>query len=789
MYESFFALREKPFSLLPDPGFLFMSHQHQRALMLLEYGLLNQAGFIVLTGDIGSGKTTLMRHLLERLDSSFRVGLISNTHETFGELMDWVSMAFEIRHEPASKLKKYHAFADFLVDTYGRGQRVLLVVDEAQNLGIEKLEELRLLSNINAGKDLVLQIMLIGQPQLRDLLRDPSLEQLAQRVTASYHIGPLDAVETESYIRHRVFVAGGTHEIFTDDACLAIHHYSKGVPRRINLICDTALVYAYGADERILDASFIRDFIASHAPHLLISIDLDPAAAASFEQPKNAIQEPPEDGDLASAGPEEDHKPPAEPIETPPVQPPSMLAPEKIEPESPDHLLAHQGVVATSPKMDHSMPRIPATAPLRKARISAGPLRASAEGPPDLGPPFSPAPASRLLVDASIQGTSAAESRIASRDAWALKESAPMKAPIVSDQGSRRGTAGSEQLGSETPRGRSGPAVALIMLLVLAMATLSLADSESARTLRARVGALFQSTIGQGDEPTTVAPETQSIVDDSLGDDVSKDAMLATPSTEGTEVIEETEQTPPGDHQGTAIDGENPPLGHHASQPSPDRERPAALPSTTPPEPTAASESPSNPKPATDVGLRRSASSDIISPIADSISPTDSQQASEVESAVEAAGAGTDQPVAFDTLAAQLRPLSHQVQRLSQDEIILDMGPSVQFRDGSVELDSQAQETLARLAEILMPLDGIRIRIIAHTDSTGADSVNQWISARRAENVAAYLQGLEIPAERLAHEGRGKSELRVSSNEERLIGPWVNRRIEILLSSPSQRQE
>ncbi|EGV15970.1 AAA family ATPase [Thiocapsa marina] len=786
MYESFFALREKPFSLLPDPGFLFMSHQHQKALTLLEYGLFNQAGFIVLTGDIGSGKTTLMRHLLERLDSSFTVGLISNTHETFGELMDWVSMAFEIRHEPASKLEKYRAFADFLVETYGRGQRVLLIVDEAQNLGIEKLEELRLLSNINAGKDLVLQIMLLGQPQLRELLRDPALEQLAQRVTASYHIGPLDAAETESYIRHRVFVAGGTHDIFTHDACVAIHHYSKGVPRRINLICDTALVYAFGADEQVLDAAFIRDFIASHAPHLMISIDLDRAAAAPSEDSKNGIEPPPMDGDLASDAPEEEQENHTQPIATSPRLEPSMLAPEKIETELPARPLERPEAVASSLPINPSAPRITATEPLHKPRISADPRRASAGEGPNLQRHYSNAPASRLSVKASIQGTSADESRIASRDAWALKESAPTEAPIVRDQVSRRGTPGPEHTGAVTPRRGPGTAVALIMLLVLAIATFALADSESARTLRAQVAAIFQSTIGQPEEPTAVAPDTQTIVDDSRGDDVSADAVSAAPATEKTE---EPQKTDPGEHLGSAPNVEHPPARPYGSIPGPDDERLplTVLPNATSPEPGAALEPLSNPNAATDLGLQRSASSDIIAPLTDSLSPTNTQQTSEVEPAAEDAGARSDAPDALDDLAAELRNLPHDVQRLSPDEVSLDMGPSVQFQDGSAVLDSQAKETLARLAEVLMPLDDINIRIIAHTDSTGADSVNQWLSARRAGNVAAYLEGLEIPPERLAHEGRGKSELRVSSNEERLIGPWVNRRIEILLSSPRQR--
>lgn len=277
MYEAFFGLREKPFSLLPDPSFLFLSQKHQEALTLLEYGLLNQAGFIVLTGEIGSGKTTLMRYLLNRLDSDVTVGLISHAHQSLGELMEWICLAFDIRVAGGSKLDQHQAFIDFVIDRYAKGKRVLLIVDEAQNLGVEKLEELRLLSNINADKDLVLQIMLLGQPQLRKLLHHSDLEQFVQRIAASYHLGRLTALETKNYIQHRIFVAGGKYEIFTKDACYAIHHYSNGVPRLINLICDTAMVYAYGGSDKRITGAAVDEFIASHAPHLLIQIERDDA--------------------------------------------------------------------------------------------------------------------------------------------------------------------------------------------------------------------------------------------------------------------------------------------------------------------------------------------------------------------------------------------------------------------------------------------------------------------------------------------------------------------------------
>ena len=273
MYESFFNLRAKPFSLLPDPGFLYLSQAHQEALTILEYGLLNQAGFIVLTGEIGVGKTTLMRCLLERLDDDFTVGLISNTHQSVDDWMEWVCSSFSIKPENRTGVGLYDAFVHFVIDQYAKGKRTLLIVDEAQNLSSESLEQLRLLSNINSNNDLVFQLMLLGQPQLRDLLRQPELQQFVQRVAASYHLGRLDAADTERYIRHRIAFAGGHDSIFTADACATVFAYSKGVPRLINLVCDTALIYAYAAGSTSVTADIVDEFVEAQAGHLLIPLE------------------------------------------------------------------------------------------------------------------------------------------------------------------------------------------------------------------------------------------------------------------------------------------------------------------------------------------------------------------------------------------------------------------------------------------------------------------------------------------------------------------------------------
>ena len=259
MYESFFGLREKPFSLLPDPNFLFLSKQHRIALDLLNYGLMNQAGFVVITGGIGTGKTTLIRYLLDHIDKNITVGLITNTHSGYGELLRWILHAFSLDYSQASKIDLYQTLADFLTAQHGKGRRAVLIIDEAQNMLPETLEELRMLSNVNSERGQVLQMILCGQSGLRDMLRRPDLEQFAQRITSDCDLTPLSADDTVQYICHRIEVAAGSCDIFPDPACRAVYRHTGGVPRLINLICDTAMAYGYAEQTRAISAELVDE--------------------------------------------------------------------------------------------------------------------------------------------------------------------------------------------------------------------------------------------------------------------------------------------------------------------------------------------------------------------------------------------------------------------------------------------------------------------------------------------------------------------------------------------------
>jgi type II secretory pathway predicted ATPase ExeA/Flp pilus assembly protein TadD len=252
MYEVHYGLRTKPFTLLPDPAFLFLGNRHKMALTLLEYGLLNRSAFIVITGEPGTGKTTLLNQLLDQSRHQWTIGLLSNIRTELGSLMPWLMASFGLPTKGLDQVELFQTFSQFLEQEYTASRRVLLVIDEAQNIGAPMLEELRLLSNLNDGRRRAVQILLSGQPGLRDLLRGPGMVQFAQRIGVEYTLDALEEDETAAYITHRLQVAGRSAPLFTGLACRVIFKLTGGIPRLINQLCDHALVYGYAAQAVII---------------------------------------------------------------------------------------------------------------------------------------------------------------------------------------------------------------------------------------------------------------------------------------------------------------------------------------------------------------------------------------------------------------------------------------------------------------------------------------------------------------------------------------------------------
>ena len=282
MYESFYELKEKPFSLLPDPKFLYLGKKRSTAYAMLEYGFVHQAGFTVVTGEIGSGKTTLIRYLLTQLQEAATIGVISNTHRSFGELLHWILLAYKLEYKGKEKAELHQIFVDFVHTQHLLGHKVVLIVDEAQNMDHETLEQLRVLSNINTDDKQLLQVVLVGQPELRKTLQSPGLEQFAQRIIMDYHLDPLEYFEVNDYIAHRLGISGGDPALFDLAACAIIAYHSRGIPRLINLLCDAALVYGYALQRKIIDLDVANEVIDDKLQGGIVPLEQPPAQASYY---------------------------------------------------------------------------------------------------------------------------------------------------------------------------------------------------------------------------------------------------------------------------------------------------------------------------------------------------------------------------------------------------------------------------------------------------------------------------------------------------------------------------
>jgi len=276
MYETYFGLKENPFTLSPDPRYLYLSPQHREALNCLIYGIGEKKGFMVVTGGIGAGKTTLCRALLAGLDGSVATALIFNPALSDIELLKTINQEFGIRLVGRGTRKRYlDALNAFLMHNFAAGRNAVLMIDEAQNLSHSVMEQIRMLSNLETVREKLIQIILLGQPELRRLLALPSLRQLNERITVRYDLKPLAREDVRRYIEHRLVTAGGeTNEVFTVGSYALIYGMSRGIPRRINAICDRALLIAYGRDLRTIDRRIIRAAVRDIGPGYLTETDV-----------------------------------------------------------------------------------------------------------------------------------------------------------------------------------------------------------------------------------------------------------------------------------------------------------------------------------------------------------------------------------------------------------------------------------------------------------------------------------------------------------------------------------
>lgn len=264
MYESFYTLTKKPFTITSNPNFLYLSENHKEALAHLVYGIKHRVGFIEITGEIGAGKTTVCRALLNQLDQKTKTAFIFNSNLSELQLLQTIIDDLGIRPSGKNKGSMFADLNRFLIDQLSLGNNVVIIIDEAQNLSKKLLEQVRMLSNLEAENEKLLQIVLVGQPELRDKLRDPELRQLHQRIGVRYHIRALSKADVGQYITHRLSVAGSSYKsgpFFDDKAIDAVYEYSKGIPRLINVVCDKALLHGFVLETQRITSDLVHQSI------------------------------------------------------------------------------------------------------------------------------------------------------------------------------------------------------------------------------------------------------------------------------------------------------------------------------------------------------------------------------------------------------------------------------------------------------------------------------------------------------------------------------------------------
>ena len=294
MYESHYGFNAKPFSIVPNPNIIFLNENYEDALNYMRYGLKEKVGFILLTGEIGTGKTTLIRYMINAIEDKTDFAVIFNTLLSSEQLFRLILTEFEISSDSVDKERNLELLYEFLIDRYTNGRHVLLIIDEAQNLSDDVLEDIRMLSNLQSNDEFLIQIILVGQPELKKRLSSPNFRQLAQRIALSYHLPSLTEDQTYRYVAYRIQAVGGQTDIFTPEALKLIHDNSGGIPRTINLLCDAALVYGFADDLQHIDRDNVELVLADQI-HIL-----DPGCHANRTAPQPRLESPGETDDLPS---------------------------------------------------------------------------------------------------------------------------------------------------------------------------------------------------------------------------------------------------------------------------------------------------------------------------------------------------------------------------------------------------------------------------------------------------------------------------------------------------------
>jgi general secretion pathway protein A len=280
MYNDFYGFSATPFHILPNLDFLFMSPKHQQALACMEFGLMRDIGLMLITGEIGIGKTTLVRHFLHHAEKDILVACIFNTNVTPDQLLALILQEFGVDIQTDSKAVTVQALQRFLQNMHAKNSRPFLIIDDAQNLSNEALEEVRLLSNLQQGNKALVQIMLVGQPELKSKISKPAMASFAQRIGVSYHLLPLTCPETHEYVTHRLKTVGGRPGLFTPAAVDVIHEAASGIPRAINLLCDNALVYGYVDELQTIEVQTVKQVIDELGVYF---VGFDPEATQQAE--------------------------------------------------------------------------------------------------------------------------------------------------------------------------------------------------------------------------------------------------------------------------------------------------------------------------------------------------------------------------------------------------------------------------------------------------------------------------------------------------------------------------